>query len=101
MDCSGFVWGSEWSQFAPCYGIGDGEGVPSQHIGVLMAKGREPCFVLGTDAVTFGAEFIEHRVHINGVPWVNHIDPAQPRQDEKTVLDGQGKQIKVVTTNQG
>src|SRR5277367_1478979 len=59
-----FVWGSERSQFASCDCLGNGEGVSPQHIGVLMAERRQPRFVFGTHVVPFGAELIEHRVHI-------------------------------------
>jgi hypothetical protein len=38
--CSGFVWGSEWSQFALCYGILDGEGVPPNILVCSWPKGE-------------------------------------------------------------
>ena len=64
----GFVCSSEWSPFAPNDGIGDSEGVSTQHIDVVMAERRQSRFVLGLHVIAFHPELIEDGIHIDGVP---------------------------------
>ena len=65
---AGGAWVAQRSEFASGDGVRQDKGIAAEHVDVFEAERRQSGNIVGQYLVPFGAELIDCRIHVNGVP---------------------------------